>query len=209
MRYLRLEAGLRLRTTAVFIHGLMGYSFSWRHNLDFFAKRREVCAPDLLGMGYSDRPEPGEADFGLSAAADRLLDFLRSLRYPPFDLIATAHGGASAMLAASRDRSASRPVIRRLALIAPANPYMSDGSLHRAMVENPFGRMFLQGMVSAGLAHGQSLEAEDRTVSPESGRKLREHFRQVQYVVLPNVGHLPYEEAPEEFNRCLLQFLAD
>jgi len=26
-------------------------------------------------------------------------------------------------------------------------------------------------------------------------------------VMLPSVGHLPYEEAPEEFNRVLLEFL--
>ncbi len=26
--------------------------------------------------------------------------------------------------------------------------------------------------------------------------------------MMPGVGHLPYEEAPEEFNRVLLEFLA-
>jgi len=36
---------------------------------------------------------------------------------------------------------------------------------------------------------------------------LRRSFRNAQYVVLPNVGHLPYEEAPEEFNRLVLHFL--
>jgi len=33
---------------------------------------------------------------------------------------------------------------------------------------------------------------------------LREFFRNVEYVVLPDVGHLPYEEAPGEFNRHVL-----
>jgi pimeloyl-ACP methyl ester carboxylesterase len=49
--------------------------------------------------------------------------------------------------------------------------------------------------------------AEDRVVSPGSGLLLRELFRDAQYTVLPKVGHLPYEEAPEEFNRRVLGFL--
>jgi pimeloyl-ACP methyl ester carboxylesterase len=36
---------------------------------------------------------------------------------------------------------------------------------------------------------------------------LREFFRDAEYTVLPGVGHLPYEEAPEEFNRRVLRFL--
>jgi pimeloyl-ACP methyl ester carboxylesterase len=44
-------------------------------------------------------------------------------------------------------------------------------------------------------------------VACNSGLLLREFFHNAHYVVLPNVGHLPYEEAPEEFNRLVLQFL--
>ena len=40
-----------------------------------------------------------------------------------------------------------------------------------------------------------------RSSPPRSGLLLRECFRDAEYVVLPHVGHLPYEEAPEEFNR--------
>jgi pimeloyl-ACP methyl ester carboxylesterase len=36
---------------------------------------------------------------------------------------------------------------------------------------------------------------------------LREFFRNAQYVVLPGVGHMAYEEVPEVFNRTVLQFL--
>jgi pimeloyl-ACP methyl ester carboxylesterase len=36
---------------------------------------------------------------------------------------------------------------------------------------------------------------------------LQKVFSNAQYVVLPDVGHLPYEEAPEEFNRIVLRFL--
>jgi pimeloyl-ACP methyl ester carboxylesterase len=47
----------------------------------------------------------------------------------------------------------------------------------------------------------------DQAVSCKSGLLLQKVFSNAQYVVLPDVGHLPYEEAPEEFNRIVLRFL--
>jgi pimeloyl-ACP methyl ester carboxylesterase len=270
MRYLHLSAGDPLPLPpVVFVHGLMGYSFSWRHNLEFFARQREVCAVDLLGMGHSDRPETDSADFGLEAAASRLLRFLRSLGSRQIDLVATSHGGAVAMLAASQDRASLRPMIRRLALIAPAHPFMLDSHVQLALFLAPFGRMFSNGMASfAAAVQGQAMGlmyshdsritpetsagyainygdarsydyvqevmrtwrddmrllqaalpsiasmpvlllwgADDETVSVSSGRELRNCFSHAEFVVMPGVGHMPYEEAPAQFNRCLLQFL--
>ena len=270
MRYLRLSVGdHRLLPAVVFVHGLMGYSFSWRHNLEFFARQREVCAVDLLGMGHSDRPEADAADFGLEAAASRLLRLLHSLGRLQIDLVATSHGGAVAMLAASKDRSTPRPIVRRLALIAPAHPFMSETHVQLASFLAPFGGMFSNGLASYGAAvQGQAMGlmyshesritpetragyavnyddarsyeyvqqvmrswradmrqleaalpsiasmpvlllwgADDETVSVSSGLELRKCFAHAEFVVLPGVGHLPYEEAPAEFNHCLQQFL--
>jgi pimeloyl-ACP methyl ester carboxylesterase len=270
MRYLHLPAAEpRPLPPLVFVHGLMGYSFSWRHNLEFFAWRRTVYAVDLLGIGHSDRPETGEADFGLAAAALRLLEFIGSLGHSKIDLIATSHGGAVAMLAASWDRASGEPRIRRLLLSAPANPYMPSADLQMASFLAPFGSMFVNGLASCSAAvQGQVLGrmysnvtritpetragyavnfddvrsyqyafevvrswrsdmrqleaalpsiasmpvlllwgADDETVSASSGLQLRERFGEAEYVELPGVGHMPYEEAPSEFNRCLLQYL--
>jgi pimeloyl-ACP methyl ester carboxylesterase len=270
MRYLHLPAAdPRPLPPLLFIHGLMGYSFSWRHNLEFFARHREVYAVDLLGIGHSDRPEAGSADFGFAASALRLLDFIGSLGHSKIDLIATSHGGALAMLAASWDRASDEPHIRLLALNAPANPYMPNTDMQMAFFLAPFGGMFMNGLASCSAAvQGQVLGrmysnmtritpetragymvnfgdassyeyamqvvrswrpdmrqlqaalpsiasipvlllwgADDETVSASSGLQLRKCFHQAEYVLLPGVGHMPYEEAPAEFNRCLLQFL--
>jgi pimeloyl-ACP methyl ester carboxylesterase len=272
MRYLRVpseDPASRSRPAVVFVHGLMGYSFSWRHNLEFFARHREVYAIDLLGIGHSDRPPAGSADFSLAAAASRLLEFLRSLGHSQVDLVATSHGGAVAMMAACQDRSSSLPIIRRLVLVAPAHPLMNNARFRLAFLQTRFGRMVIHrfGLPSATLrqmaigrmyaddsritpetragyavnlddprsyeydlevvrtwrADMQQLQAalpsiaavpvlllwgaKDQVVSPQSGLRLREFFRDAQYVVLPNAGHLPYEEVPGEFNRCVLQFL--
>jgi pimeloyl-ACP methyl ester carboxylesterase len=49
--------------------------------------------------------------------------------------------------------------------------------------------------------------SSDSAVYATSMEPLARHFRDVQTVVFPGVGHLPYEECPEEFNRELVQFL--
>lgn len=48
---------------------------------------------------------------------------------------------------------------------------------------------------------------EDKAVSIESAARLREHFHDSRMITFEGVGHLPYEEAPEEFARAVLEFL--
>ena len=48
---------------------------------------------------------------------------------------------------------------------------------------------------------------EDRAVHFQSAERLRQNFRDVRLVAFDGVGHLPYEEAPDEFNRALIEFL--
>src|SRR5262249_57985775 len=47
----------------------------------------------------------------------------------------------------------------------------------------------------------------DRAVSFHSAERLRKVFHNCEMVSLPGVGHLPYEEAPDDFNRALIEFL--
>lgn len=48
----------------------------------------------------------------------------------------------------------------------------------------------------------------DRAVPFQSADRLRQNFHNVRLVSFEGVGHLPYEEAPDEFNRALIEFLA-
>ena len=45
--------------------------------------------------------------------------------------------------------------------------------------------------------------SRDRAVAPPSAERLKQNFRRCQLMMLDGVGHLPYEEAPEKFNRLL------
>jgi pimeloyl-ACP methyl ester carboxylesterase len=48
----------------------------------------------------------------------------------------------------------------------------------------------------------------DPAVLPTSAAPLQRAIRGSEVVMMPGVGHLPYEESPEEFNRVLLEFLS-
>lgn len=47
----------------------------------------------------------------------------------------------------------------------------------------------------------------DRAVHFRSAEPLRRNFRDGRLIAFDGVGHLPYEEAPEKFNRALVDFL--
>ena len=49
--------------------------------------------------------------------------------------------------------------------------------------------------------------SRDPAVYVSSMEPLARHFERVKKVVFAGVGHLPYEECPEEFNRELIHFL--
>ena len=48
---------------------------------------------------------------------------------------------------------------------------------------------------------------KDPAVYVSSMEPLARHFAHLRTVVFPGVGHLPYEECPQEFNRELIKFL--
>ena len=49
--------------------------------------------------------------------------------------------------------------------------------------------------------------SKDPAVNVSSMEPLASHFAQAQKIVFSGVGHLPYEECPEEFNRAVIEFL--
>jgi len=263
LRFLRAGSGPPL----VLLHGLLGYSFSWRFNLAELAKYRTVFALDQLGTGFSDRPP--DMDCSMRGVASRTLAFLEHEIEGPFDLLGTSHGGAIAVWVAGTLAERGSSQLQRLILVAPANPWSEHGRVLAPFVAQPrvtaaflwtvpkvrfawglaLRRLYGDAAnISPGTLEGYaapfdfpgSLEyalrvletwlpdleqmkahlprlidvptcliwgGADPAVLPESVEPLREHFRNCSYVSLPGVGHLPYEEAPEEFNRAVVEFL--
>jgi len=117
MRYLRSGSGPPL----LLLHGLLGYSFSWRFALPALAEKATVYAVDMPGVGFSVRPPNANGSF--RGQAERLLHFLDSVSVDSCDLLATSHGGATAMMAAAL----APERVRSLILVAPVNPWSAHG----------------------------------------------------------------------------------
>jgi pimeloyl-ACP methyl ester carboxylesterase len=263
VRYLQAGSGQPL----ILLHGLLGYSFSFRRNLAALGQQRRVLAMDQLGVGFSDRP-PG-LDCSMRAVAARTLAFIDQKAPGSFDLLGTSHGGAVAIWVAAALAARGDERLRRLILVAPANPWSPHGRILAPFLARPpvatalrsalprasftwgffIRRMYgnpnkmppgtVEGY-SAALVRERSWEYglgaidswredleelksllprladlpvllvwgdADPAVYPESAEPLREYFRNCEYVSLPGVGHLPYEEAPADFNRAVLEFL--
>jgi pimeloyl-ACP methyl ester carboxylesterase len=279
MRFLKAGSGPAL----ILIHGLMGYSFSWRFTIPALAPHATVYAIDNLGAGLSTAAEG--MDCTVRATAERVLQFADALGIQNFDLLGTSHGGGVAIMVAavcrergaekspekSGERSAERKDSRlqRLVLVAPVNPWSEHGKRLAPFVGSAFSSMlFLNSFARWRSLHDlglrrmfgdtsrippDSLEGyfmpvlknhvfhyglrvvrnwtsdlaeletslpkirdyptliiwgtKDRAVHFQSAEPLRRNFRDARLVAFEGVGHLPYEEAPQDFNRALVNFL--
>jgi pimeloyl-ACP methyl ester carboxylesterase len=264
MRYLRAGSGPAL----ILLHGLLGYSFSWRFTMPALAPYATVYAPDMMGAGFSDRP--ARLDHSMRETARRVLRFIERLGISSFDLLGTSHGGAVAMMAAAECLAGNFNLrVRRLVLVAPVNPYSAHGRRLAPFVGSNFGA----GLFRFGAAHmsflfpyfharlyanrrkippgalagymaplakpglfehslgiiGRWTEdlrgleitlpslariptlfmwgSKDPAVYASSAAPLAEYFPNSKLVIFPGIGHLPYEECPEEFNRALIEYL--
>jgi len=92
IRYLDAGSG----TPLIFFHGFGSSIFSWRKNLDPLSKHHRVCAPDLPGFGYSDKPL--NADYTIDAYADFIIQFMDKLQIKKAVLVGHSLGGGIALL---------------------------------------------------------------------------------------------------------------
>lgn len=130
--------GLRVRfwqagsgPALVLVHGLLGYSFSWRGVITSLAQDRQVFAPDMPGAGFSQCGP--NLDCRLLGAARRLLGFMDAAGIGSCDLIGSSYGGATSIILAGLVPSR----IRSLVLVSPANPWSRIGRKRLALLRNP------------------------------------------------------------------------
>jgi pimeloyl-ACP methyl ester carboxylesterase len=122
------------------IHGLLGYSFSWRYNFEALGETRAVYAIDLPGAGFSERR--CDLACGMRESAERVRGFLDELKIDKADVLGTSHGGALAMYMAAM----APERIENLILVAPANPW----SRFRQHVIRSFATRFGAAVVRFG-----------------------------------------------------------
>jgi len=273
MRYLKAGSGPAL----ILIHGLMGYSFSWRFTIPALAPHATVYAIDNPGAGLS--PATEGIDCSVRATAERVLQFADALGITDFDLLGTSRGGGVAIMVAAicaerklvqmNNVRLNNARLRRLVLVAPVNPWSPHGKRLAPFLGSPFGSMLFRNTIerwrsldylwlrrlfgdgakippdslegyrmpvlknhafrhasrivrnwTADLAELETAlpkirdyptlliwGTKDRAVHFQSAEPLRRNFRDARLVAFEGVGHLPYEEAPYDFNRALVEFL--
>jgi pimeloyl-ACP methyl ester carboxylesterase len=124
------------------IHGFMGYSFSWRFNMEPLAKDFSVYAIDLPGCGYSERLSCD--DCTLTSDAERVLRFMELLGIENADIVGSSRGGGlSIILAAIAARTDQLHRIRRLVLVSPINPWSSHGKVLTRLLATTLGGLYV------------------------------------------------------------------
>jgi pimeloyl-ACP methyl ester carboxylesterase len=263
MRYLKAGSGRPL----ILIHGLMGYSFSWRFTMPALVFFATVYAIDNLGAGLATAPEG--MDCSVRGTANRVLQFADAMGIAEFDLLGTSHGGGVAIMTAAISQERNDRRLKRLILVAPVNPWSPRGRRLAPFLATPFGSVIYRNTIERwrifdylwlrrlfsraskiprDSLHGyrvpvfenrvfrhaahilanwtsdlKELESalpkiagyptlliwgtRDRAVNFASAEPLRRNFQNARLIAFEDVGHLPYEEAPAEFNAALIEFL--
>ncbi len=250
------------------IHGFLGYSFSWRFNIESLSHHFSVYAIDLPGCGFSERSDSLSGSLAGDAAA--VLQFMEQLGIERADVLGTSRGGGVAIaLAALAAERGQRERIRRLILSAPINPWSSYGRLLTELLASGIGGLYVvhvaphlpsilrayfrrlygnPDLIAPGSMQGyeaglrpprtfqhilrivRSWRSDlasidgwlyamadtptlllwgelDRAVYPSSAKELHHRLPNSTILVMDRVGHLPYEEVPDEFNRIVCDFL--
>jgi pimeloyl-ACP methyl ester carboxylesterase len=126
----------------VLIHGFMGYSFSWRFNMEALGKYFTVYAMDLPGCGFSERPDLPECT--LIGDAERVLRFMEMLGIENADIVGSSRGGGlTIVLAALAARMNQLHRIHRLVLVSPINPWSSHGKVLTRLLATTLGGIYV------------------------------------------------------------------
>ncbi len=187
-RYVRLSQGLVHYEVAgpehgqpvVLVHGLAVPAYVWDPTFHALAEAGfRVIRYDLYGRGLSDRPEgPYDGAF-FTRQLRELLSALGVER--PVDVIGLSMGGsiAGAFTASHPER------VRKLVLIAPHNQAVGIGPLGVPVLGEYLNRALVLPMLPA----------------------IQEALGPVEFVAIPEAGHLPHYEQPERVNPTLIRFL--
>src|SRR5271165_2948685 len=124
------------------IHGFLGYSFSWRFNVEPLSRHFSVYAMDLPGCGFSQRTQDPECT--LANDTERILRFMDRLGIDEADIVGSSRGGGLAIvLGGLLAKQSMLHRIRRLVLVSAINPWSSNGQLLARVFATSLGGEFV------------------------------------------------------------------
>lgn len=222
-------------TPVVLLHGLSGSSRWWSRNFDALAARYLVAAVDLVGFGKNRRFFGMPALLPPFAEVTSLLARWIETFGEPVHVIGHSMGGQIAIgLAAERPDLVRSLVL----VSAAGMPFHFDPRPHvRAVPKPPYGgpgiaRVLLPDFLRAGpasvaVAGARVMRSDmremmraihvptllvwgenDPLVPLIYGEAMQKEIAGSRLVVIPNAAHVAMWDAPLEFNRVVLEFLA-
>ncbi|WP_421730087.1 alpha/beta fold hydrolase [Brevundimonas sp.] len=132
---------------------------NWAETIAHFARDRRVIAPDMIGFGLTDKPDPAVYLYDQPGRTTHLVDFLDALGLSDVDMVGNSMGGATAIGVAL-----NRPeLIRRLVLMGSAglpiperpSPQLLHNLQYDFTVEGM--RRVIAGLTAPGFAPTESL----------------------------------------------------
>ncbi len=115
------EAGDPAKPTIVLLHGYPSSSHTYRELIPMLSRAYHVIAPDYLGSGYSDRPDPDVQPYTFDRLADYAAGLLAALKLGKYTLYMQDFGAPVGFRLMERNPEAVEAII-----VQNANAYM-DG----------------------------------------------------------------------------------
>lgn len=240
----------------VLVHGSQMNVYDWRNNIDFFSRYFKVYAFDMVGCGFTDKPEEAYTPDYFAGFIAGLLDHY-GIRRASF--VASSWGGGHVLHFALKhpdrvdkmvlsspcglphtmtllDRILAIPVVGRitmwfgnrniikneLGLMFADKAFIDDG-----LIDSVFKPLYMPGGINATVKSYQradfsyvknNLENVENPVLLLWGKEDRIHLLRMaeemkrrvpgsELRVIERAGHLPHEEASNDFNGLAIAFL--
>ena len=144
------EAGRAGAPVLVLLHGYPSSSHTYRELIPLLSARYHVYAPDYLGSGYSERPDPAEFHYTFDVLADHVSAFLEALSLSHYVLYLQDFGAPVGFRVAM-----AHPERLRALIVQNGNAYLDGLTEQRRAFfrrarddESPEGQRFLAELVS-------------------------------------------------------------
>lgn len=130
---------------------------NWRDCIPLFAEHMAVHAPDMVGFGRSDCPDPATFAYDSDARIAQMIAFIETLGLGPADIVGNSMGGATALGVAMK-----RPdLVQNLVLMGSAGLNHGVSEALRSIVHYDFTLDGMRRLIQA-LANPDFIPSEEQ-----------------------------------------------
>ncbi len=164
---------------------------NWRGCMSTFAERYHVHAIDMIGFGFTDKPDPQNYSYTQQARNEHVIATIEALGLSPVNLIGNSMGGSTSMGVA-----AERPeLVNKLILMGSAGVRAPITDELKSIMNYDYT---IEGMVKIirGLTH-PDFEFDNELVDYRHGLSIQEDTKQAYNAIMGWIrgrGGLYYEE---------------